>query len=468
MDAKNDEKVFLLLSSGDGDGQSQDISSATDNKRRAKLTYKCTEQLGAFKGIALMGGIILISFGIYSALKKSDSTPTMAYDSTPTMAYPSGGEVNSTLSVISKVQGVLAWNNCNVLADTCVAGYECCVGPADVASGKTTCRVSGQPNQNSGCYVKGATATTTVAPAPSPPSIVSAWSSCRPTLDSCVSGYKCCVGTADLAANKYTCRADNAVGQSYGCSANNPTAPPPAVDTIAPWSDCKKGVDVCASGYECCTAPSDVATGKTTCRTANALGQSGGCAPPSTITTTSTAPQPTGQKLIISAWNDCRAGVDTCAQGYQCCVAPSDKTSGKTTCRLSGLADNNPSGCTAESQTSPPIYVPPGGLFAGVNVGIGSWFKAIDPPNSNGNSWCNFTYNDNSLGFAVDLNQITEGRRSQSSATNASATEEWAYYGRQWCGLEAVVKDPVTGKSKTLYIIDGTSFCNASTNCCSV
>ena len=89
-------------------------------------------------------------------------------------------------------------------------------------------------------------------------------------------------------------------------------------------------------------------------------------------------------------------------------------------------------------------------MFQGVNVGIGSWFKAVDLPNSNGRSWCNYPYTDFSNGFAVSLNLITEN----TNATYFTNATEWERYGKQWCGLEAQVTNPDTQITKTMYIID--------------
>lgn len=43
-----------------------------------------------------------------------------------------------------------AWNGCTS-GSTCVNGYTCCVGPADVGNGKLTCRVANAFGQTYGC-----------------------------------------------------------------------------------------------------------------------------------------------------------------------------------------------------------------------------------------------------------------------------------------------------------------------------
>jgi hypothetical protein len=38
--------------------------------------------------------------------------------------------------------------------------------------------------------------------------------------------------------------------------------------------------------------------------------------------------------------------------------------------------------------------------------------------------------------------------------TNVVLGDEWKRYGNIWCGLEAVVTDPITKISKTMYVLD--------------
>ena len=163
--------------------------------------------------------------------------------------------------------------------------------------------------------------------------------------------------------------------------------------------------------------------------------------PPSTL-------PPSLSTIQIAAWSDCKLGTDVCVSGFQCCIASADRATGKSTCRQSGLPANNPNGCASTVPLDVPTVSTPGNNFQGVNVGIGSWFKAIDLPNSNGNSWCNFPYTDASNGFAVALNVITEN-------TNVTSGPNWEKYGKLWCGLEAQVTNPDTQITKTMFIIDG-------------
>jgi hypothetical protein len=40
------------------------------------------------------------------------------------------------------------------------------------------------------------------------------------------------------------------------------------------------------------------------------------------------------------------------------------------------------------------------------------------------------------------------------NGTNVKDGDDWKRYGRIWCGLEAVVTDPNTKISKTMYVLD--------------
>lgn len=85
------------------------------------------------------------------------------------------------------------WSDCNAQADRCVSvGFTCCVAPADVGSGKTTCRAAGY-------------CSTTIAP---PGGLrINDWNDCRIGVDTCVtSAFRCCVAPADVASAKSTCR----------------------------------------------------------------------------------------------------------------------------------------------------------------------------------------------------------------------------------------------------------------------
>jgi hypothetical protein len=96
-----------------------------------------------------------------------------------------------------------------------------------------------------------------------------------------------------------------------------------------------------------------------------------------------------------------------------------------------------------------PIKNLPSG-FRGVNKGIGSWFRANHGHDAtNGNSWCGYPYTDATNGFAPDLSVMTKG-------TNAVYPNPmWEPSAREYCGLEAKVTNPATGKTLIMYITDG-------------
>ncbi|KAJ3067020.1 hypothetical protein HDU98_009756 [Podochytrium sp. JEL0797] len=102
------------------------------------------------------------------------------------------------------------WMTCTPSLDTCASGangFTCCVAPADVGSGKFTCRPF------SACQVFEAK-----------PATVPNWNTCRPSLDTCSGGYTCCVGPLDQSIWKYTCRPGNnclALPFSYSCQNDN-------------------------------------------------------------------------------------------------------------------------------------------------------------------------------------------------------------------------------------------------------
>ena len=144
---------------------------------------------------------------------------------------------------------------------------------------------------------------------------------------------------------------------SYG------SAPNPRPDYVPDWSQCAAASDTCmSSGFTCCQAPADAqaGNGKTTCRApgycANPQGPNpyAGAKPgpgPSTGGGGSTPPPPSSSK---NAWEDCTPGVSVCPSGYMCCVAPAaaDVSANKNTCRLAGLAANDPNGCHVASSTT--------------------------------------------------------------------------------------------------------------------
>ncbi|KAL6915582.1 hypothetical protein FSHL1_007032 [Fusarium sambucinum] len=94
-----------------------------------------------------------------------------------------------------------------------------------------------------------------------------------------------------------------------------------------------------------------------------------------------------------------------------------------------------------------PVNVP-SGFFPGAQSGIGSWYRASSNPDStNGQSWCGYKYYNSDAVFAVSL-------KAMGGATWNSNPDAWRAQTRKYCGLEAKVTDPVTGKSKLMYIGD--------------
>lgn len=91
--------------------------------------------------------------------------------------------------------------------------------------------------------------------------------------------------------------------------------------------------------------------------------------------------------------------------------------------------------------------------FTGLQTAsIGSWFRANNIGDStNGHSWCGYPYKDSTPGFAIDLQQMTNG----SNAVYPNPL--WYIAGKQYCGLEAVVYNPNTGVKVLGYVIDAFS-----------
>jgi hypothetical protein len=82
-------------------------------------------------------------------------------------------------------------------------------------------------------------------------------------------------------------------------------------------------------------------------------------------------------------------------------------------------------------------------------VGIGSWFRANHKSDdTNGNSWCGYPYKDHTPGFAPDLAQMTQ------NTLAVWRHPRWEEFGKEYCGLEAIVRNPETGVQMTLYITD--------------
>ncbi|KLO78941.1 uncharacterized protein LW93_4264 [Fusarium fujikuroi] len=90
----------------------------------------------------------------------------------------------------------------------------------------------------------------------------------------------------------------------------------------------------------------------------------------------------------------------------------------------------------------------PSGFFSGPQSGIGSWYRASTGQDStNGQSWCGYKYYNSDPVFAPSL-------KAMGGATYNSNPDAWRQQTRKYCGLEAKVTDPTTGKSQLMYIGD--------------
>jgi Glycosyl hydrolases family 16 len=165
--------------------------------------------------------------------------------------------------------------------------------------------------------------------------ITTKWNTC--TADStCEAGFTCCTAYADLASGKRTCRQQGlAVNAPNGCGVA--TLASVSAKVVPEWETCFDG-STCANGFTCCTAPTDVASGKRTCRQPGLpINAPNGCG----VAISSSV-------RVVPQWETCFDG-SICANGFTCCTAPSDVGSGKRTCRQPGLAVNAPNGCGVAS-----------------------------------------------------------------------------------------------------------------------
>lgn len=108
----------------------------------------------------------------------------------------------------------------------------------------------------------------------------------------------------------------------------------------------------------------------------------------------------------------------------------------------------------------------PSGFFPGPQSGIGSWYRASTGQDStNGNSWCGYKYYNSDPLFAPvshfrtnmlleHLLMISQSLKAMGGATYNSNPDAWRQQTRKYCGLEAKVTDPTTGKSQLMYIGD--------------
>lgn len=82
-------------------------------------------------------------------------------------------------------------------------------------------------------------------------------------------------------------------------------------------------------------------------------------------------------------------------------------------------------------------------FFPGPQKGLGSWFRSKnDQDSTDGRSWCGYEYNDDDLLFAPSLKAM--------GGISDSNTAEWKINTQKYCGLEAKVTDPGTGKTLLL------------------
>jgi len=108
----------------------------------------------------------------------------------------------------------------------------------------------------------------------------------------------------------------------------------------------------------------------------------------------------------------------------------------------------------------------PSGFHTGTQTGIGSWFRAnAGADSTNGASWCGYKYSDSDPLIAVvcifllvmldPTNGIVKPLSSMGGKTYNDDPAAWKAATQKYCGLEAKVTDPSTGKSKIMYIGDG-------------
>ncbi|KAG9187948.1 hypothetical protein G6011_01871 [Alternaria panax] len=93
------------------------------------------------------------------------------------------------------------------------------------------------------------------------------------------------------------------------------------------------------------------------------------------------------------------------------------------------------------------VSLPPN-FFDDPQSGVGSWYRASAGQDStNGKSWCAYTYYNSDPVFAVSL-------KAMGGKTYNSDPAGWKAAKQKYCGLEATVKDPKTGKQMLMYVGD--------------
>ena len=179
-----DEKVVVVCV----DEQNTCLNNAAGQLEKQEKSKKYFWIVSAGAGI-LVTLVLIYVFFLSHACPATAAGSTSSDDSTlPTNS-------STAFNPISKAI-INDWQTCNVNGDSCSnPSFVCCVAPADVGTGKTTCR----PNSSTYCA-----STTTTAK-------IADWATCpAPTTNVCASStFGCCVAPADVSAKKYTCRPYN-------------------------------------------------------------------------------------------------------------------------------------------------------------------------------------------------------------------------------------------------------------------
>ncbi|KAJ3125169.1 hypothetical protein HK098_000543 [Nowakowskiella sp. JEL0407] len=343
-----------------------------------------------------------------------------------------------------------SWETC-FIGDTCNAGYICCVGVGDLATGKRTCRPI---NGDCAAITSTRSSTTTVRPTTTTTKTTTSTKTTTRTTTTTTRSTTTKASTTTTTTPKPTTTTTTITTiRTTTTTSKTTTLNSPTSVLRGDYQTCYIG-DSCSAGFTCCIGVGDLSTGKRTCRPIN-----GDCAVittttfKSTTTSTTTKP-PSPTPSVVGNWLTCHIG-DVCNSGYTCCVGVMDVATGKRTCRpVNGDCATVTSPITTRTirptttvSTTPVPTMPPG--FKGKNYGIGSWFLANSTATfTNGNSWCGFVYQDYTLGFAPDITVMTNG-------TNAVWPDPgWEPSGTAYCGLEAIVTNVENGNTVTLYIAD--------------
>ncbi|KAH9120458.1 hypothetical protein LEN26_011086 [Aphanomyces euteiches] len=130
------------------------------------------------------------------------------------------GSAVSPLLISPPARRLVALGEMNALPPA-EGGWVCCVSPADLASGKTTCRPGGTE-----CSSPTVAPTPRATPTPKKDTIPD-WNACQTGVDKCASsGWVCCVSPSDTASGKTTCRPGGTE-----CASSTPPPPPSSSPT---------------------------------------------------------------------------------------------------------------------------------------------------------------------------------------------------------------------------------------------